>query len=157
MHPLNTADKQTQDDEANAIATTMPKLRHVELAYHMISTESVLKILSSCPELEYIDVRGCWNVKLDDKLLKEKFPKLKVLGPLVMDYYESNDWEDDCSDYSDESEYLAWEFLAGEMGEYDDDDSFDEMWDDEGRLDELELRFYDGINDAGLYGWPPSP
>ena len=54
------------------------------------------------------------------------------------------------------SNYLAWEFVAGEMGDYYEDyDSFDEMWDDEQRLEELELRFYE--RNAGLYGWPPSP
>ncbi|KAH7567733.1 hypothetical protein ACOSP7_010166 [Xanthoceras sorbifolium] len=156
MHPLDTADKSSQDDEANAIVTTMPKLKRLEMAYNVISTESVLKILSSCSKLEFLDLRGCWNVKIDDKFMKGNFPNLKVLGPLVVDFYEINDWED-CSDYSDGSEYLAWEILAGEMGDFDDDEIYDDgMYD--GRLEELELRFYDGIDeDAGIYGWPPSP
>ncbi|XP_030947751.1 F-box protein FBW2 [Quercus robur] len=157
LHPLDTAGKPLQDDEAYAIASTMPKLKHLEMAYHLISTTSVLKILSSCPELGFLDLRGCWDVKLDDKFLKDKFPKLKVLGPLVIDHYERNDW-DDCSDSSDAFEYLAWEFVAGEMGEFDEDEDDESYWDDEGRLEELELRFYEGNNeDAELYGWPPSP
>lgn len=158
MHPLDTADMASQDDEAYAIASTMPKLKRLEMAYHLVSTESLLKILSSCTQLEFMDLRGCWNVNLDDKFLKEKSPKLTVLGPRVIGYYEINDWEEDCSEYSDASEYLAWGFVAGDGGDYDDDDeSYDEMWDDERRLEELELRFYEGIDDAGLYGWPPSP
>ncbi|GAV83267.1 hypothetical protein CFOL_v3_26715 [Cephalotus follicularis] len=157
MSPFDSGDQISQDDEAHAIATTMPKLKHLEMAYNVLSTESVIEILSSCPELEFLDLRGSWDVKLDDKFLKEKFPRLKVLGPPVTDYYELNDW-DDCSDYSDTSEYLAWEFLAGGMGDYDDDTIYDGMWDDEGRLEELELRFYEGFDeDAGVYGWPPSP
>ncbi|EOY15960.1 hypothetical protein QUC31_000810 [Theobroma cacao] len=157
MHPIDTAGKLSQDDEANAIAATMPRLKRLEMAYHRISTGSVLKILSSCPQLDFLDLRGCWDVKLDAQFLKEKFPKLKILGPLVMDYYEMDEW-DDCSDYSDSSEYLAWEFLAGEMGDYDDYDIYDGMWHGEGRLEELELRFYEGIGeDAGMFGWPPSP
>ncbi|KAG6705468.1 hypothetical protein I3843_07G175000 [Carya illinoinensis] len=159
LHPLDTAGKPMQDDEAYAIASTMPKLKHLEMAYHLISTRSVVEILSRCPELEFLDLRGCWDVKLDDKFLKEKLPKLKVLGPLVVDYYERNEW-DDCSDSSDTFEYLAWEFVAGDMGDFDEDDddsSYYGMWDDEGRLEELELRFYEGIDYAGLYGWPPSP
>ncbi|KAJ4839861.1 F-box protein fbw2 [Turnera subulata] len=157
MHPLDA--ELVQDDEAHAIATTMPKLKRLEMAYHLVSTGDVMMILSSCRELELLDLRGCWNVKFDDKFLEEKFPRLKVLGPLVMDYYEINDWEDECSEYSDGSEYLAWEFLGGEMGNfYDDDESYDEMWDDEGRLEELELRFYEGIDEyAGAYAWPQSP
>lgn len=160
MHPLDTADKPPQDDEALAIAATMPKLKHLEMAYHLISTASILQILSSCPELEFLDLRGCWSVILDDKLVKEKFPKLKVLGPLVVDFYERNDG-DESSDFSDaSSEYLAWEFMAGGMGDYfdDDDESFDGMWYDEASLEELELRFYEGVDeDVGDYGWPPSP
>ncbi|CAI0549248.1 unnamed protein product [Linum tenue] len=156
MHPLDKADKAVQEDEANAIATTMPSLKHLEMAYHQISTENALKILSSCTGLEYMDLRGCWDVELDDKFLLEKFPKVKVLGPFVMDYYQmNNSEEDECFEFSDED--LAWEFIHGEMGGYD-YESYDEMWDDdEGRLEELELRFYEGIQDAGLYGWPPSP
>ena len=47
--------------------------------------------------------------------------------------------------------------VAGDMDDfYDESESNDGMWDDEGRLEELELRFYEGIDDAGMY-WPPSP
>ncbi|XWS23917.1 hypothetical protein CRYUN_Cryun28dG0057000 [Craigia yunnanensis] len=154
MHPLDAAGKLSQDDEANAIAATMPGLKRLEMAYHLISTGSVLNILSGCPQLEFLDLRGCWDVKLDNQLMKEKFPKLKVKGPQVMDCYEMDEW-DDCSDYSESSEYLAWEF---EMGDYYDYDIYDEMWHGEGRLEELELRFYEGIGeDAGMFDWPPSP
>ncbi|CAI0447856.1 unnamed protein product [Linum tenue] len=159
MHPLDKADKEAQEDEAHAIATTMPNLKHLEMAYHQVSTENILRILSTCTGLVHIDLRGCWDVELDDKFLLEKFPKLKVLGPLVMDYYQmNNSEEDECLEFSDSSEEdLAWAFVHGEMGGYD-YESYDEMWDDdEGRLEELEVRFYEGIQDAGLYGWPPSP
>ncbi|XP_011003034.1 PREDICTED: F-box protein FBW2-like [Populus euphratica] len=128
MHPLDTEGMETQDDEAYAIATTMPKLKRLEMVYHLVSTESLLQILSSCTELEFMDLRGCWNVNLDDKFFKESFAKLTVLRPFAMeDFYVTNDWE-----------------------EYSDD------YDDEGRLEELELRFYEG-EDAELYGWYPSP
>lgn len=157
MHPLDTAGKPYQDDEAFAIASTMPKLKHLEMAYHLISTEGILRILSVCSNLEFLDLRGCWGVKLDNMFVKQSFPELKVLGPLVLGYYEREGW-DDCSDFSDTSEYLSWEFVAGDVGDFDDDESesYEGMWDDEGRLEELELRFYEGIDDARMY-WPPSP
>lgn len=149
MHPLDTSGKPLQDDEAYAIAATMPKLKHLEMAYHLVSTESVVNILSSCPKLEYLDLRGCWSVILDDKLLRDEYSKLKVLGPLVIGYYETYDWGD-CSDVSDDfSEFLSWDFVADEVEDY---------FDDEGRLEELELRFYEGIDEvAGGNEWPPSP
>ncbi|KAK3000015.1 hypothetical protein RJ639_023194 [Escallonia herrerae] len=141
MHPLDMGDEISQDDEAHAIATTMPKLKHLEMAYLCLDTASVVEIILSCPELEYLDLRGCWAVKLDDKYFKAKFSKLRILGPQVMDHYERNDWED-CSDYSDS------------LYDYE---SLDGMWDDEDRLGGLELRFYEGFDEDSGYGWPPSP
>lgn len=153
MHPLEIIDKLTQDDEALAIAATMPKLKHLEIAYLLVSTEPVLKILASCCELELLDVRGCWNVRLDEKLIK-KFSGLKVVGPLVIDCYEGNGW-DDCSAYSGSSGYLAWDFVAGEMDYYDDE--LYAAWEDES-MDDLELRFYDGFDaDNAGFDWPQSP
>lgn len=157
MHPLDTSGKPLEDAEAFAIASTMPKLKHLEMAYHLITDAGVLQILSFCPKLEILDMRGCWGVQLDNMFVKQNFPKLKVLGPQVLGYYERDDWED-YSDISDSSEYLAWEFEAGGVEEYYDesDESYDDMWDDERRLEELEFRVYEGIEDAGMY-WPPSP
>jgi hypothetical protein len=154
MHPLDTAGKPLQDDEAYAIASTMPKLKHLEMAYHRISTPGVVRILSNCPKLEFLDLRGCWGVNLDNNSpAKQSFPKLKVLGPFVLGAYESDGWDDDdYSDVSDASEYLAWDFVAG--NEYYVDDDSDGY---EGRIeDELEFGLYEGIEDAGMY-WPPSP
>lgn len=48
MYPLAVADKESQDEEAHAIALTMPKLRHLEIAYLLLSTAGVVKILSNC-------------------------------------------------------------------------------------------------------------
>ncbi|XP_010273021.1 PREDICTED: F-box protein FBW2 isoform X2 [Nelumbo nucifera] len=153
MHPLEVEDRFSQDDEAHAIATTMPKLKHLEMAYLLITTEGVLEILSNCRELEFLDIRGCWDVKLDEKFLKEKYSGLKVLGPLIVDCYERTYW-DDCSDYSDSSSYLDWDFVAGEL--YDGESS-DGVWDDEQRFEELELRFYQGFEEDAAFEWPQSP
>ncbi|XP_042478225.1 F-box protein FBW2-like [Macadamia integrifolia] len=67
-----------QDDEARAIASTMPELKHLEIADTNITTEGVLDILSGCQKLVFLDVRGCWDVKLDDKVLNEKWSGMKV-------------------------------------------------------------------------------
>ncbi|GMY11388.1 F-box protein FBW2-like [Fagus crenata] len=155
MHPLELIDKLNQDDEALAIAATMPKLRHLEVAYPLISTESVLKILSSCPELELLDVRGCWNVILDEKIVK-KFSKVKVVGPFQIDCCKMTGW-DDCSN-SGSSHYLSWDFVTGEI----DDDYYEDMsdgaWEDDQSMEEVEMMFYDSFdfNNAGS-GWPLSP
>lgn len=82
IHPSYSAGM-PMNDEAHAIANTMPRLKHLEIAYHIINTQGAIQILKSCPELEFLDLRGCWDVELDDKFFGEKFPKLKVLGPPI--------------------------------------------------------------------------
>lgn len=156
MHPLEIIDKISQNDEAFAIAKTMPKLKHLEIAYLLICTEAVLKIIVSCPELELLDIRGCWNVKLDVK--RFLLCGLKVIGPLA-DCYDINGW-DDCSDDSNSSSYLAWDFLAGDI-EYDyDDEMSDGVWEDDiaQSIEDVEMTFYDGLGfENGDIDWPPSP
>ncbi|XP_020575510.1 F-box protein FBW2 [Phalaenopsis equestris] len=160
MHPLDVAGKVCQDDEALAIALTMPKLRHLELAYLLLTTQGVLQILSHCQELEFLDIRGCWDVKLDERLVKEKNGKLRVLGPEIVDSYERSFWNE-CSDYSDSSEY-SWDFM--DDGDAYSEDMSDEqsVWDDdvdEQNLERLQVRFYGGgFNEAFAgFEWPLSP
>lgn len=157
MHPLEVIDKRSQDDEALAIASTMPRLKNLEIAYLLVGTSSIVEILENCKHLELLDIRGCWNVNLDEKFVKS-FTKLRVVGPLVVDYYDMNGW-DNCSDYSGSSGYLAWGFAAGDS---DDEDreilEEDDFWEDEQSVEEFEMWFYDDLNavDAG-YDWPQSP
>lgn len=159
MHPVEVVDKLCQDDEAHAIACTMPRLKHLEIAYLLLTNGGILEILAGCRELEFLDMRGCWDVKLDQNFLKQRYSGLKVLGPMIVDCYERNYW-DDCSDYSDSSGYLSWEFMDDVVGDYysgfSDEDG---AWDEEQALEALEVRFYgDGFDDAlaGL-DWSPSP
>lgn len=155
MHPLEVIEKLSQDDEALAIAATMPRLKHLEIAYLLIDTSSVVKILENCKHLELLDVRGCWNVKLDDMCMK-RYPNLKVIGPLVVDCYDMNGW-DNCSDNSSSSGYLPWGYAD------DVDDDYNEMlgndfWEDEIPEEDVGMWFYYDLNAAdAVYGWPPSP
>ncbi|CAL9087630.1 unnamed protein product [Musa acuminata var. zebrina] len=157
MHPIEVKDKVCQDEEAYAIANTMPKLRRLEMAYLVLTTTGVLDILSRCRDLEFLDLRGCWDVKLDEKYIKECHPRLKVLGPHVTDSYERSFWED-CSDYSDSSIY-SWDFMDDGINIYDGESDDDGIWNDEQGLEGLEVRFYGcGFSDASVgFEWPPSP
>lgn len=144
MHPLDKTGKPSHADETHAIANSMPKLKHLELAYLSLKNESVLEILSGCPELESLDLRGCWEVDLDKKFLQERHPKLTVLGPhVIMGIFESisSYYCTDSDDFSDD-DYM----------DYSDDESFTGMWDGEG----IELRIYEG-SEMYEFGWPPSP
>ncbi|MBA0777221.1 hypothetical protein Gotri_005270, partial [Gossypium trilobum] len=63
---------------ANAIASTMPRLKQLEFAYRCISTECVLNLLSCCPQLVHLKIDEFLSEKLDHKFLKEKYPKLEI-------------------------------------------------------------------------------
>lgn len=131
MHPGNYQKLgiTSQKNEAHAIATSMPNLKHLGITYMLVDTDDVLKILESCRSLESLDLRGCWNVKLDKKFIKEKFPELKILEPIIGDDLEDN-YLYECSD--DETIY--------------DSDSTDGG-------------FVGGRYSFTIYpvGWPPSP
>lgn len=154
MHPLEVIDKISQDDEAYAIAATMPKLKQLEIAYMLVTTASIKEILKSCSQLELLDVRGCWEVSLDENI-KKKFSGVKVVGPVVIDCYDMNGW-DNCSDNSGSSGYLPWDFVAGDLD--DEYDVSDGLWEEEQDIDDVEMWFYDDLNtiNAG-YDWPQSP
>lgn len=141
MHPWDVMDRRSQDDEALAIATTMPNLRHLELAYLRISTEGVVQLIGNLCGLELLDVRGCWNVKLDNDLL-DRLPKLRLVGPLVPESLDKSDGV---------SGVFSWNFRRGTSSHaeyigsvddilYDDDD---DVWGIEQYGDDLDLLFYD--------------
>lgn len=158
MHPLEVIDKISQDDEALAIASSMPKLKHLEIAYLLVDTTSVMEIIKNCRQLELLDVRGCWNVNLDENIVK-KFPLLKIIGPHVMDYYDLDNWDDSCSDYSSSSDFLGWDFFADDMDGDDYEDVSDEFWEEDGQqIQDVEMWFYNDVEavDAG-FDWPQSP
>ncbi|VAH85457.1 hypothetical protein VPH35_056047 [Triticum aestivum] len=129
-----------------------------------------------CKGLKFLDQRGCWDV--DDKILQEKYPGLKILGPRMENCYwkvffapgrdgrnpffsaeiqnaDENSFWDECSD--DDSIY-SWE-------DFTDDDYFaigsdnEAIWDDDHALEGLEVRFYGGVFGEGFAGldWPESP
>jgi hypothetical protein len=147
-HPLETGGKHPQNDEAQAIAATMPNLTRLEIAYFSVDTDAVLEIIRSCVNLAYLDLRGCWDVKIDEGYMGEKYPKLKVVGPQVVDQYARNDWDDECSDYDDDDDDVD------DGSFYEDYESLDDDDDDE-RIGGLHLRFYEGFDeDSSGYGWP---
>ncbi|KAE8683177.1 putative F-box/LRR-repeat protein 23 [Hibiscus syriacus] len=59
------------DDEALAIAQTMPELCHLELLGNGLTNEGLQAILNGCPHLEYLDLRQCFNVCLGETWRKD--------------------------------------------------------------------------------------
>lgn len=163
MHPIDVAGRNAchQHDEARAIARTMPRLRHLEVGYMLVTTEAILEVLSRCRDLEFVDLRGCWAV--DERFLQDRRPGLSFLGPGVDDCFENSYWEECSDDDDDEDDVYSWELMDDD--EYyavvgsDDDDDDEAVWDDGQGIENLEVRFYGGGFSESYAGfdWPASP
>ena len=66
------------DDEAHAIATWMPKLRHLEMKFARLIDDGVRELVSSCRDLEFLSVIGCEFMNLDQTVIMENFPRLTL-------------------------------------------------------------------------------
>ncbi|KAL2906125.1 F-box protein FBW2 [Bienertia sinuspersici] len=145
MHPWDVAERMSQDDEAYAISSTMSQLKHLELAYLNVTTDGVLHIIRNCHLLELLDIRGCWNVKLDEAVLKER-SELEVVGPLVVECYDKGKKRYDF--YPASASCWAWGF--SKMDEYDDEedvcDMSSDIWGEVQDIEDLGLMSYDDLD-----------
>uniref|UniRef100_A0A0D3C8B0 F-box domain-containing protein n=1 Tax=Brassica oleracea var. oleracea TaxID=109376 RepID=A0A0D3C8B0_BRAOL len=67
------------DYVALAIAETMPGLRHLQLFGNKLTEAGLNAILDSCPNLEHLDLRNCFNVNLAGDLEKRCVERIKVV------------------------------------------------------------------------------
>ncbi|CDY48574.1 BnaA09g01700D [Brassica napus] len=119
------------DDDALAIAETMPRLGHLQLFGNKLTEGGLNAILDNCLDLEHLDVRRCLNVYLFGDLKKRCSERVKVLRrPLdsIRGYpYEEavnhmDTYEDLYADYYHESDSDYSEY---DYDDYDYDDDFD--------------------------------
>jgi hypothetical protein len=66
-----------KDGEALGIAT-MTELRSLQIFGNNLTNKGLTAILDNCPHLESLDLRHCFNVKMDDAL-RTKCARLKTL------------------------------------------------------------------------------
>ncbi|EOA21298.1 hypothetical protein CARUB_v10001657mg [Capsella rubella] len=108
------------DDEALAIAETMPNLRHLELFGNRLTNSGLNAILDNCLHLEHLDIRRCFNIHLVrdlEKRCSERIRDFKRPDDSTADssYHVTSDTdsseEDDdfCSDDSDDNAYYLLE------------------------------------------------
>ncbi|XP_057729197.1 putative F-box/LRR-repeat protein 23 [Arachis stenosperma] len=62
---------------AFAIAETMPALHHLQLVGNKLTNDGLLAILDGCPNLESLDLRQCFNLKLEGKLERRCAEQIK--------------------------------------------------------------------------------
>ncbi|BAT87323.1 F-box protein [Vigna angularis] len=67
------------NEEAFAIAGTMPGLHHLQLFGNKLTNDGLLAILDGCPQLESLDLRQCFNVILGGSLSKRCSEQIKDL------------------------------------------------------------------------------
>jgi len=156
MHPQGTIGQSPKDDEAFAIAKSMSSLKHLELAYGLVTNAGIQAILSMCKNLKHLDIRGCWNVHMEKSLSDQcQRRKVEVLGPVVRDYYELDHSDDYSSDsdgnmLDDYDDINGWEY---EDYDYMGDGGWDDgEWDEE--FDGVQLRVYVGTNTDDSSDWP---
>ncbi|XP_047309297.1 putative F-box/LRR-repeat protein 23 [Impatiens glandulifera] len=82
------------NDEAFAIARSMPELCHLSLFGNQMSNNGLQAILDSCPHLESLDLRQCFKVDLGDFELSKRCSSIKGLRSL---HDSTDDYEYDSS------------------------------------------------------------
>lgn len=125
------------DMEAQAIAQSMPELRHLQLFGNQMTNEGLQAILDGCPHLESLDLRQCFNIHFGGnigRLCTQRIRDLKQPHDSTNDYRffteiyyygTSDDDDDDITGFSDVdlvSEYEDYlEFSGGSeySNEYD--------------------------------------
>ncbi|XP_045826257.1 putative F-box/LRR-repeat protein 23 [Trifolium pratense] len=88
------------NDDAFAIAKTMPMLRHLSMSGNSLSNIGLDAILDGCPLLESLDLRRCFHLNLIGSLEKRCRDQIKDLV-LPTDIYENSDDIDENSDDED--------------------------------------------------------
>ncbi|GMI80391.1 SKP1/ASK-Interacting protein 19 [Hibiscus trionum] len=111
------------DDHALAIAQSMPELRRLELLGNALSNEGLQAILDGCRHLEYLDLRQCLNVRLEEDLEKKCMERIKTLR---RPYDSTHDYEFSVGDCNAGSSYEY--YTLG--GISDDDNLFVNGYDD---------------------------
>ena len=72
-------DEECNDEEALGIAESMPELRHLQLFGNILTNTGLTAILDGCPHLEHLDLRKCFNVRLEGDLEKRCSERIKDL------------------------------------------------------------------------------
>jgi len=100
------------NEDAFAIAKTMPKLRHLSMIGNLLINNGLQDILDGCPLLESLDLRKCFHVDLSGNLEKSCRDQIKDLV-LPTDVYES------CDDENEDYYFYFQSITKIEMGEFD--------------------------------------
>ena len=93
----------SDDSEAMVIANTMSGLQRLELGFGSFGDAGLDSILTKCRALSYLDIQGCWNVKLEGDLESRCMQLEFFSGLWIEDYANDSDEVNDDKEvpYSD--------------------------------------------------------
>eukprot|EP00249_Psilotum_nudum_P022014 c28339_g2_i2 orf=3489-4121(+) len=136
MYPQISSMVSSNDEEAFAIAQHMPQLKRLEMSYGLLSNSGLKAVLERCTNLEFLDLRGCWHLDLEENFIKECKKRFEVFHEPVgeNDVYYTHDLDLDASDC------------------YSDSDLFSDMWDSES--DGIGIFMHEEEINGTLYFWP---
>jgi len=93
------------EEEALAVANTMPTLEQLELAYGLFSDLALNTILNKCLLLRALNIHGCWNVRLGGDLEERCCALQSFREPwepvYCTDTSSGGDYDDDNTDSDD--------------------------------------------------------
>ncbi|PSR98714.1 F-box/LRR-repeat protein [Actinidia chinensis var. chinensis] len=123
------------DDEALAIAETMPGLHQLQLIGNKMTNRGLQTILHGCPHLESLDLRQCFKVYLGgalEKLCSERIKDLRRPHDSTDDYgFDTTVYDgfESCDDDSVVDDSVDDVFSYGGYSDYDDYTKLDEYYD----------------------------
>lgn len=114
------------NEDALAIAETMPCIRHLQLIGNAMTNEGLQAILDRCLCLESLDLRACFHVDLSGSLGKvcaDKVRDIKRPHDSTSDYsFQTTDYD---SDFVEHLEELEHEFYMSDDDNYEFSDDSD--------------------------------
>ncbi|CAM0911026.1 unnamed protein product [Alopecurus aequalis] len=116
-------DELSNNQEARAIST-MRELRSLQLFGNDLNNKGLTSILDNCPHLVFLDIRHCFNVKMDTALQAKcaRIATLRLPGDSTADYEFLIKSPIRCSGFT----HYAWEENWGNIPfEEDEDDDHD--------------------------------
>jgi len=132
------------DTEALGIANNMPELKDLQLIGNNLTNDGLMAILNHCPHLESLDIRQCFNLRMDDAVKSRcaGIRDLKLPHDPISDFkyraYMGSIGDDQGSDFEvDMYDDLLDVVTDDDDAEFDDMDDFDDGGSDSAMYDDV--------------------
>ncbi|CAM0952400.1 unnamed protein product [Alopecurus aequalis] len=132
------------DTEALGIANNMPELRDLQLIGNNLTNDGLMAILGHCPHLQSLDIRQCFNLRIDDGMKSRcaRIANLRLPHDPISDFKYRAYIASIADDYGSDFEVDMYDDLLDvvtddEDAEFDDLDDFDDVGSESGMYDDV--------------------